>query len=149
MTSDWPKIWHRHYAQHATEIFAQYESLADATAEIGVLYDDMLVATEVLELWRGHMLAGAPHISRQKKTRKRDKTQHDNMQRDDNWAIHRLCIIAISSFWQRQCGRPDDAIVAALSEIAFPDIEITADQVRRVRRSTGQVGLRKIARLSH
>ena len=50
MTSDWPKIWHRHYAQHATEIFAQCESLADATAEIGVLYDDMLVATEVLEL---------------------------------------------------------------------------------------------------
>jgi hypothetical protein len=134
-TNDWPKELHERYAQRAAEVFARHKSLWDAAAQIGCLFYEMLDAAEVLELWRGHMLAGAPRISRQKKTRKRDKTQPDTMQRDDNWAARRLCIVAIDNFWQRQCGRPDDAAVAALTEIAIPGTEITPEQVRNVRRA--------------
>jgi hypothetical protein len=138
-TSDWPKDLHRLYARRAAEVFARHESLWDAAAQIGILFYEMLETAETVELWRGDMLSGMPpHISRQKKT-----------QRDDNWAIHKLCIIKISNFWQRQCGRPADAEVAALTEIAFPDVEITAEQVRTVRRSTGEVGMWKTPRLHH
>jgi hypothetical protein len=141
-TSKSLKKSHRYYAERAAQIFARHESLADATAEIGALFYEMSDAVEAFELWRGDMLAGMPpNIGRQKKTRKRDKTQPDTIQRDDNWAARRLCIIMIDNFWQRQCGRPDDAAVAALTEIAIPGTEIDAEQVRNVRKSIkrGQV----------
>jgi hypothetical protein len=131
-----PEEWRKYYARRAAEIFARQKPLWETAGEVGALFYAMLEAAEVFELHRGYMLDGMPpHIGRQKKTRKRDNTQPDTMQRDDNWAARRLCIIAIDNFWQRQCSRPDDAAVAALTEIAIPGTEITPEQVRNVRRS--------------
>jgi hypothetical protein len=139
--SDWPKELHKYYAQRAKEVFARYESLDDVAGEILVLFYEMMDAVHAVEFESRTLLAEKPqHISRQKKTRKRDKTQHDKTQHDDNWGIHRLFIIAINNFWQRQCGRLDDAAVAALTEIAFPDADISAEQVRNVRRSIKAFG---------
>lgn len=152
-SKDWPKQLHRRYAERATNIFSRHKSLSDATAKIGVLFYEMLDATLAVELNRGSLLAEKPpHISRQNKTKKHE----DKRQVDNNWRVHRLCMISIGAFWYEQCCRCDDTEVAALTEIAIPGAVIDADQVRNVRRSIkaaatipGELSLGKIARVHH
>jgi hypothetical protein len=134
-SKDWPKQLHRHYAERATNIFAQHKSLSDATAEMGVLFYEMCDAVVALELSSFDLPVELP-FGRQNKTRKRD----DKTQEDNNWRVRRLCVVELSTFWHQRCNRWDDAEVAALVEIAFPGVEITAEQVRNVRRSVKATG---------
>jgi hypothetical protein len=148
----WRKELHKHYAERANDIFARQESLLDTAGDLLALFYNMRAAAVAFEIAENSLLPqNSPRVSRQNKTQKRE----DKTQRDDNWRVRKLCIAELSNFWREHCGRWSDAEVAALTEIAFPGTEISAEQVRNVRRSmavegkamTGELSQEKLARV--